>query len=182
MWEIGLSCSSILRPLAKYDPPSRDRETRESVAGCWLRANHFSFSDHLRWQDLSTRRKKSIEYDVGVQRRRSCGHDKCSSGAQVTSESYLLLSICLRVFPGENHRNLEAVTIGFSTLCAIVGHFYRLPEGSHVGQLCWDNGSTSVPDSVLPFIDPLLITGAELWSATMETPLYLHPKNATMGQ
>jgi hypothetical protein len=57
-----------------------------------------------------------------------------------------------------------------------------LPEGSHVGQLCWDNGSTSVPDSVLPFIDPLLLPVPNCGRPQWRPHFNLHPKNATMGQ
>jgi hypothetical protein len=123
----------MLCPSAKYDPPSRNRETCGKAAGCWLHANHLSFSEHPHWQDLSTRRKKSLELDVGVQRRRGCSDDKYSSNAEVSSEAFLFLSNSLRVFPGENHGNLKPVAMVFPGMYESVGHICRLSKGSQVG-------------------------------------------------
>src|ERR1017187_985275 len=112
-WELVPSCSSV-RPFAKYNLPSRKCETCGRALGCCLHANQFSSSEHPQWRGLSSRRKKFPELDVGFQRRMGCGEDKCSSGAEVTSDAHRFPSKILGVFPEENHGNLEPKTTVFS--------------------------------------------------------------------
>jgi hypothetical protein len=127
----------IFLPSAQDEVPARDRKARATlpIVGC-VHANYSTLSlDPYWWNCAPAWRKKNLQLDGGLQRRRAFSEGPQCSDADVTREAYALMLRVSRVLPEKLHRDSEPVAIVFSTLQALTrshGNNRRLRGGTRL--------------------------------------------------
>jgi hypothetical protein len=114
---MGLSWSSSCLPLAQHNPLlRRHRKARGDLVMTWLHANHGPPPVEPPTRGATGGRKKGLEPDGSVRRRKGGREDERSSDAEVARQSHALLESVPPIPPGENYRNFQFIAFVFSRL------------------------------------------------------------------